>query len=201
MRRHALLSDLPPVWLGIISLFLLPAPGFSQRIFGDLLGNVTDPSSAAVQGATVTLRNRDTGRALTTTSGPDGGYIFVEVVPGPYEVKVEHQGFETKLISNIRLSADQRVRVDVPLVVGAVATVVEVEASGGALVQTEASDLSEVVESRRVEALPVNGRSYLSLALSTPGVILGGSQGIKSNTSNFTVRNNQIGRASCRERV
>jgi hypothetical protein len=191
MRRHALLSDLPPVWLGIISLFLLPAPGFSQRIFGDLLGNVTDPSSAAVQGATVTLRNRDTGRALTTTSGPDGGYIFVEVVPGPYEVKVEHQGFETKLISNIRLSADQRVRVDVPLVVGAVATVVEVEASGGALVQTEASDLSEVVESRRVEALPVNGRSYLSLALSTPGVILGGSQGIKSNTSNFTVRNNQ----------
>ena len=77
------------------------------------------------------------------------------------------------------------------MTLGAVSTVVQV---GGELrnwCRPETHELSEVVENRRVQELPVNGRSYLSLTLTTPGVILGGSQGLKSNTSTFTVRNNQ----------
>ncbi len=166
-------------------------PGRAQRIFGDILGSVTDPTGAVLRDAKITLRNLDTGRALTTTTGEDGTYAFVELTPGRYDLTAEQQGFEQKVVSNIKLSADQRVRVDFAMTVGAVSTVVQVEGGAAELVQTETHELSEVVENRRVQELPVNGRSYLSLALTTPGVILGGSQGLKSNTSTFTVRNNQ----------
>jgi hypothetical protein len=179
------------VVLALASIAFLASSGFAQRIFGDILGSVTDPSAAAVRDAKITLLNLDTGRALTRVTAADGSYSFVELTPGRYQVTVEQQGFEQKAVSNVRLSADQRMRVDIPLTVGAVSTVVKVEAGGAELVQTETHELSEVVENRRVEELPVNGRSYLSLTATTPGVVLGGSQGIKSNTSNFTVRNNQ----------
>jgi len=178
--------------VGLACFFVIgSAPsGSAQRIFGDILGNVTDASGAAVPGANVTLRNQDTGRELTMVTDEAGSYLFVELEPGRYEVRVERQGFEKKAISNVKLSADQRARVDVALPVGSVTTVVEVNAGGGQLVQTETSNLSEGVENRRVEELPVNGRSYLHLAITTPGVIVGGSQGIISNTSHFLLRNN-----------
>jgi hypothetical protein len=189
--RHHLLARQSAVGLLLAANCFFASPGLAQRIFGDILGSVTDSSGAAVRDAKVTLLNVDTGRELAVITAPDGGYSFVELTPGRYKVRVEHQGFEQKAVSDIRLSADQRVRVDVPLTIGAVSTVVQVESGGVELVQTETHELSEVVENRRVVELPVNGRSYLSLTATTPGVILGGSQGIKSNTSNFTVRNNQ----------
>jgi len=119
------------------------------------------------------------------------------LTPGRYKVTAELQGFEQKAVSNVRLSADQKVRVDIPLTVGAVSTVVQVDGAAVELVQTETHELSEVVENRRVQELPVNGRSYLSLTATTPGVILGGSQGLKSNTSNFTLGCTSIYCARC----
>ena len=189
MSRHGFLAELRLVGLVIASMILLADPGLAQRIFGDIQGSVTDPSGAAVFDAKITLRNVDTGRELTTRSGAEGSYSFVELPPGRYELTAELEGFAKKVISNILLSASQRAKLDIPLSVGTVSTVVEVQAT--ALVQTETHELSEVVENRRVQELPVNGRSYLSLAITTPGVILGGSQGLRSNTSAFTSRNNQ----------
>ena len=101
--------------VGLACFFVIgSAPsGSAQRIFGDILGNVTDASGAAVPAANVTLRNQDTGRELTTVTDATGSYLFVELEPGRYEVRVERQGFEKKAISNVKLSADQRARVDV----------------------------------------------------------------------------------------
>src|SRR5262245_38961314 len=189
--RHRFLARQTLVILVIAAICFFADSGLAQRIFGDILGSVTDTTGAAVRDAKITLRNLDTGRALTTNTATDGAYSFVELTPGRYEVIAEQQGFEQKNISNIKLSADQRIRVDIPLTIGAVSTVVRVEGAAGELVQMETHELSEVVENRRVQELPVNGRSYLSLTATTPGVILGGSQGLKSNTSTFTVRNNQ----------
>src|SRR5262249_43771895 len=141
--------------------------------------------------AKVTLRSLDTGQRLSATANAAGDYSFVELKPGRYEVLAESAGFAKKAVSGIALSADQRARLDISLSPGQITTEVEVQESGGQLVQPESMDLSSVVENRRVVDLPVNGRSYLSLALATPGVIMGGSQGLKSNTSNFTLRNNQ----------
>ena len=179
-------------WLGLfLPLIASSLPCLAQRITGDIIGLITDSSGGALSNAKVTLRNLDTGRQLLTTSNDAGDYFFVELKPGRYEVQAESAGFGRKAVSGIALSADQRARADIALAPGLLTTEVEVEASGGQLVQTESSDLSTVVENRRIIDLPINGRSYLSLALVTPGVIMGGSQGLKSNTSNFTLRNNQ----------
>ena len=175
-------------------LLLIGGPSrrcLAQRITGDIIGTVTDSSGGALPDTKIALRNLDTGRQFLTIATSTGEYLFVELQPGRYEVKAENRGLATKVVSGILLSADQRARIDFKLSVGPVATAVEVESSGGQLVQTDASDLSTVVENRRVVDLPINGRSYVSLALVTPGVIVGGSQGIKSNTSNFTLRNNE----------
>jgi hypothetical protein len=139
----------------------------------------------------MTLRNLDTSRELITNSTSTGDYSFVELQLGRYEAQAENRAFVRKAVSGISLSADQRTRFDITLSVGPATTAVEVESSAGQLVQTDASDLSTAVENRRIVDLPINGRSYLSLALVPPGVIVGGSQGIKSNTSNFTLRNNE----------
>jgi hypothetical protein len=132
MRNH-LLARLTLVVLVIASIVLLASSGFAQRIFGDILGSVTDTTGAAVRDAKVTLLNLDTGRALTAATAADGSYSFVELTPGRYKVTVEQQGFEQRAVSNIRLSADQRTRVDLALTIGAVSTVVQVEAGGGAI--------------------------------------------------------------------
>jgi hypothetical protein len=163
----------------------------AQRITGDILGTITDSSGGAIPNAKVTLRNLDTGLELNATASSTGDYSFVELKPGRYEVRAESAGFERKAISGVSLSADQRARVEIVLSPGLLTTAVNVEASGAQLVQTDSSDLSTVVENRRIVDLPINGRSYVSLASVTPGVILGGSQGLKSNSSNFTLRNNE----------
>src|SRR5215472_5225577 len=173
--------------LGFIASERAPA----QRITGDIIGTITDSSGAAIPNTRMTLRSLDTGREFVTTSSATGDYSFVELAPGRYDIEAENKGFGAKVASGVLLSADQRRRVDFSLTVGPVTTAVEVESSAGQLVQTDASDLSTTVENRRIVDLPINGRSYVSLAVVTPGVILGGSQGIKSNTSNFTLRNNE----------
>ena len=80
--------------VGLACFFVIgSAPsGSAQRIFGDILGNVTDASGAAVPGANVTLRNQDTGRELTMVTDEAGSYLFVELEPGRYEVRVETPG-------------------------------------------------------------------------------------------------------------
>ena len=191
MRQNGLSVKSLIACMVFLSMTLLPTSGYAQRIFGDIVGTVTDSSGSVVPGAAITLRNMDTGRELTQTTGADGAYSFVDLVPGRYEVSAQREGFEKQLVSDLRLAPDQRQRADFTLVVGAVTTTVEVQAGGGQLVQTETHDLSEVVETRKIVDLPVSGRSYLSLAVTTPGVILGGKQGLKSNTSAFTQRDNQ----------
>ena len=184
LRQCAGMGPFLVIWIALSQ----PLP--AQRITGDIIGTITDTSGGAIPKAKVTLRSLDTGRLLETFATETGDYSFVELKPGRYELAAENFGFARKVVSGLSLSADQRARLDIALSVGLVNSEVKVEAFAG-LVQTEASDLSSVVENRRVVDLPLNGRSYLSLALTTPGVIMGGSQGLKSNTSNFTLRNNQ----------
>ena len=174
----------------LLALVMLSAPsGFAQRITSDILGVVYDSGGAVIPGATVKLRSLGTGRELTTeTSSVDGSYSFANLPPGRYELTTENTGFKTQVITDVNLSIDQRARVNFTLELGEITTTVEVSAGGAVLLQTETSELADVVDNRRIIDLPLKGRSYVQLGATTAGVI-GGNELI-SNSENWTGRKN-----------
>src|SRR5207244_53602 len=75
------------------SLLILAVPMLGQTFYGSIVGTVSDPSGGAIQGATVTLTNNGTGERRVVTSAADGGYRFVNLVPGNYRLEIEQSGF------------------------------------------------------------------------------------------------------------
>ncbi len=136
---------------------------------GTILGHIKDVSGAAVPGAKVTLRNEQTGitRVFTTTSA--GDYIFVNQIPDTYEVTVEKTGFKKTRTSGLILQVEQTLRQDFTLQVGSTKQQVTVSASAPML-QTDNTTIGEVVNSRTLSALPLNGRDYTTLISINAGV-------------------------------
>ena len=138
---------------------------------GAILGTVTDPSGAAVPGARVTLRNPDTGLVRNTTTDSTGSYEFLAVQVGEhYVVEVEASGFRKASQIGIKLLVNQRYRADFSLVLGATTQSVEVSANP-AQVEATSTQLGDVIEDRKMTALPLNGRSYTDLMGLQAGVV------------------------------
>ena len=154
------------VWLYVFSGIA------SAQTLGEITGDVTDPSGAAVQTAVVTVTNTATNLARQTTTNPSGLYTFPDLVPGSYSVKVTASGFDTSVKSNIVLEVQQTARVDFALQVGHSTQTVEVAANAVAL-STETATVGTVIEEKRIMDLPLNGRSYFSLVSLSPGVTTG----------------------------
>ena len=176
--------------LAILALFMA---GISQPlradITGTILGIVTDPSGAVVPGAKVTLRNPDTGFTRNDTTDSTGSYQFLAVPVGEhYVVAVEASGFEKSTQSDVKLLVNQKYRADFQLVVGSTTQSVKVEANA-TQVETTSTQLGDVIEDKKMEDLPLNGRSYLDLLGLQAGVmpIQGGSQPVSGNLSGGTV--------------
>lgn len=161
------------VFLGIAAAFVLMllcvTPLRAQVDAGAILGTVTDASGSAVHGATVTLTNEGTNAALSTTTGNDGGYKFTPVRIGNYKLTVTFQGFET--ISRPRLSVNvgENVVADFTLKPGNVTTTVEVTAAAPVL-QSQDASVGQVIDSKSVNDLPLNGRNFTFLAQLSAGV-------------------------------
>lgn len=135
-----------------------------------ILGTVTDPSGAAVPNVKLTARNQDTGFARTTTSSGDGNYLIPLLPIGPhYEVTAEAAGFKASVQTGIALELNQNAHVDVRLQIGQVGEKVEVNAAAP-LVDTHSATSGEVVGTKRLEDLPLNGRNPLQLAGLVTGV-------------------------------
>ena len=134
-----------------------------------VLGSVRDANDAAVQNATVTLKNISTEIATTTTTDANGDYQFVNVKIGNYQVIVEADGFTRTVADQVNVAVNARQRVDLALqVASATETVVVTDAANP--LQTDSSDLGQVIQRQQIVALPLNGRSYANLALLAPGV-------------------------------
>src|SRR3989449_8441083 len=118
----------------------------------------------------VTLQNLDTGVELTTMTNELGNYEFPTVRPGNYSVRVELSGFR-RFVQNVALAVSQRSRVDATLQVGDVSAEVTVQETT-TVVQTESSALGDVVHSRDLVNIPLNGRFFLDLALMTAGTVV-----------------------------
>ena len=167
---------------------------YGQAFYGSVVGTITDQSSGALQGATVTLTNAGTGERRQTQSGTAGEYQFLNLVPGTYRIEVEQKGFKKATRENVEVNVSGAVRADISMQLGEVTQSVEVQAAAP-LLQTESASLSQVVNTRAVEELPVNGRNIMNLTALVPGVVAQGTTDGNAITGKniFAAGNYQIG--------
>ena len=152
------------------SMVFLSGVVWAQATRGVIVGRVSDPATALVQQAKVTLSNENTGITAAATTGTQGDYTFTNVEPGVYRVTVAAPGFKTAVVRNVNVFVDQTVRVDVQLDLGDVATEVDVQATFP-VVQSETSSIGSVVDGKQINSLPLNGRTgILGLMILAPGV-------------------------------
>jgi len=137
---------------------------------GTILGTVTDPTGAVVPNARVTITNTGTGIAKVTVTTGAGDYAVPDLVPGPYRVEVEAAGFSKAQVSGTTLQVDQQVRVNVGLQTGTAAETVTVT-SGEVALDTDTSEISQIVTQKQVEQLPLNGRNFINLLFIGAGAV------------------------------
>jgi outer membrane receptor protein involved in Fe transport len=155
-----------------ISLALLiwlhhPAPLAAQR--ASIVGVVSDPTGAAIVGATVRATNSSTGLKWSAKTRGQGEYSFELLPPGTYVVEASANGFSLAHSANLQVPVNATSRVDLRLDLASVKESVQV-ASSTPLVETETSEQGLVVSDAMVRSLPLNGRDFLQLAKLAPGV-------------------------------
>ena len=164
MRRHRQVC----FWLKICTalcwgLLLLFSPlAKAQDSRGTILGHVQDASAAPVAGVKVVVQNVDTGVRNKFTTAGAGDFVFVNLVPGPYNLTVEKDGFKSATSSGLILEVDQSLRQDFTLQVGAVTERVTVSANTQ-LVETDNTTTGNVLDERLIDELPSNGRDFTNL--------------------------------------
>jgi hypothetical protein len=152
----------------ILVLLLVPTLSFGQVTAGSIAGTVTDPQGAAVANATVTVTDVAKGTTDTATTNDSGNYTVTHLIPDPYSVKVEAQGFKTFTQTGVNVVADATKRVDAQLQVGSTSETLEVTAEIPQL-QTENADVGITYNDTYVENLPILNRNFTTFQLLSPG--------------------------------
>ena len=156
-------------WVVLLMGFALASPAFAQKDAGTIVGTIRDSMGAVVTNATISVVDLDHGGSFDTTSNESGEYVAGPLKISRYTVTVQKEGFKKSVAGPVELNVQQRLVVDVTLQVGARSETIEVNA-GEVQLQTQTSDLGQVVDSRQATALPLNGRNYAQLALLGAGV-------------------------------
>src|SRR5215210_4860834 len=158
-----------------VATLALASIAIGQEFRASLTGHVTDPTGAVVNGATVRVKNTQTGQETTATTTEDGDYMVPSLLPGTYTVTVEAQGFKSAVSENLELHVNDKATLDVTLEVGQVGDVVTVNAEDAALLERDTATRGQVIENRRIVELPLNGRNPIMLATLSPGVQFNGN--------------------------
>ncbi|MBM3739691.1 MAG: hypothetical protein FJW39_28325 [Acidobacteria bacterium] len=149
---------------------ILSASNALAQVSGTISGFVRDPSGAAVVGASVTARSAEQQLTRTAATDNTGFFNLLAIPSGSYDVTASAQGFERQVQNHVRLSLAEDLRLDFALKIGSVTAEVTVS-STATLVNTTSHALSGLVDDRRVQDLPLNGRNVMALARILPGVL------------------------------
>ena len=133
-------------------------------------GAINDTSNAVISGARITVRNVDNGIQRETASDTTGFYEVSLLQPGDYDITVQKEGFRQFTRERVRLEVNQVARIDFVLELGAVSETVDVQAAAP-LLESSNSSIGQVIETKAVSDLPLNGRNFAQLAILSPGAI------------------------------
>src|SRR5579862_8496162 len=160
------------LWVAVAAFGLLCslwAPGaMAQAVYGSILGTVTDPTGAAVNGAKVTVTSQTKNVSTDTTTNESGNYSVTHLIPDVYRVHIEGTGFKTLEYKDIQVSADAGSRIDGQFQVGSASEQVEVTAEVPQL-KTDRADVSIEFSARAIENAPILNRNFTSFELLSPG--------------------------------
>jgi hypothetical protein len=146
-------------------------PASAQVLYGSIVGNVADASSASVPAATVTVTEQATGFSRQTATNDAGGFVFPTVPSGTYEIQIAKAGFQPFARNDVMVSINAVTRVDAVLQVGAVSEAVQVSAAAGVL-QTDRAEVRAEVAEKVLENLPIPpGRNYTQILKVIPGFV------------------------------
>src|SRR6202790_3840581 len=169
------------VWLRLALLlfsFALCSPAHAQST-ASLNGTVTDPAGAAVPKAKVSATNQATGVVSDTQTDGAGAYLFPSLPIGIYRLEVIASGFQTAVISNLKLDVATSVTQNVEVKVGDATEKIEIVADA-AIIETTTNSMSQVINDKTVQEIPLNGRHFTDLSLLTPGTMTPPANGFLS---------------------
>ncbi len=166
--------------IAVLALSLGSIPAFSHTSgVGNISGDITDSTGAQVPNAVVTIINNDTGVTRETRANDHGEYQVQFLQPGHYEVIITAPGFGKVDRTNLTVNVGQTLSVDATLTTGNVSTVVQVT-SDSPILDTDKTEVSQVIGQNLISNLPVNTRNWSAFVLNTPNVTPDGGSGLVS---------------------
>src|SRR5947209_3658104 len=149
-------------YTGYLVLTFAAAASLFADVTGSILGTVRDSSQAIIAGASVTATNTETNLSKSAVSSPTGEYRLLSMPPGTYKLVVTAPGFQQFVVTGIDVKVNDQLRVDPILQVGSIQQEISVAATA-LQVETENTQMGDVIESKKIVSLPLNGRSYIDL--------------------------------------
>jgi hypothetical protein len=169
----------------LLTLAVLTQPAWSQEVTATIVGTITDPTGAAVPGASVKAASVDRGQIYSATTDNAGLYRISELPVGNYTLTVEKSGFSTVSHEPFVLTLNQVARIDIALKIGKVSETLEVTGAAPVL-KTDDTQVNTVINAATNDNLPLASRNYVQLTLLAPGAV-------STDPSSFNNGNNTAG--------
>src|SRR3984893_2812790 len=170
--------------VALAASLLVAVSAHAQTSTGVIQGTVKDDTGAVIVGVRVKLTDQATNQTREQNTNAEGIFEFRALPRGDYTVEAEHAGFKRQVITNTPLQVAQTQNLQITMQVGGLAESVEVQATAGLLQDSEAS-LSQVIDSKRVLELPINGRNLMQLIPLAAGVITAGRASATQRQGNY----------------
>jgi hypothetical protein len=178
--------------VALVALLSLSGQGHAQVAGATLTGTITDKSGAVVPNAQISVTNTATGVSTKATTDSAGLYTAPNLIPGPYEVTMQAQGFKTEKRTGLTFTVGAQVVINASLGVGSTGETVNVSGEAPSIDLTSGT-ISGVVEENTVRELPLNGRDWTTLAALEPGVNSLTSSQYTSAVTSFSRGNRGLG--------